>query len=111
MLKIQHVSYSLLFIILFAPLDLSNNFICMFSCILCMVMIRCGFFYLLVARCQSDSEDVVEAAEESSDIGIVGDDVQDFGDGKSIKFDTHCCILACSLMLLTLLTVMFVTIQ
>jgi len=81
MLKIQHVSYSLLFIILFAPLDLSNNFICMFSCILCMVMIRCGFFYLLVARCQSDSEDVVEAAEESSDIGIVGDDVQDFGDG------------------------------
>lgn len=32
-------------------------------------------------------------------------------DGKSIKFDTHCCILACSLMLLTLLTVMFVTIQ
>ena len=36
---------------------------------------------LQVARCQSDSEDVVEAAEESSDIGIVGDDVQDFGDG------------------------------
>ena len=32
-------------------------------------------------------------------------------DGKSIKFDTHCRILACSLMLLTLLTVMFVTIQ
>ncbi|KAG4966889.1 hypothetical protein AAZX31_12G023500 [Glycine max] len=36
---------------------------------------------LQVARCQSDSDDVVEAAEESGDIGIVGDDVQDFGDG------------------------------
>lgn len=44
-------------------------------------MIRCGFFYLLVARCQSDSDDAVETTEESSDIGIVGDDVQDFGDG------------------------------
>ncbi|TKY67770.1 Translocon-associated protein subunit alpha [Spatholobus suberectus] len=36
---------------------------------------------LQVARSQSDSDDAVETAEESSDIGIVGDDVQDFGDG------------------------------
>ncbi|ESW03590.1 hypothetical protein PHAVU_011G026600 [Phaseolus vulgaris] len=36
---------------------------------------------LQVARCQSDSDDVVETTEESSDIGIVGDDAQDFGDG------------------------------
>ena len=43
-------------------------------------MIRCVFF-MLVARCQSDSDDVVETTEESSDIGIVGDDAQDFGDG------------------------------
>ena len=38
--------------------------------------------YLLVARCQSDSEEAEETAEEVSDIGIAGDDVQDFGDGN-----------------------------
>jgi len=43
-------------------------------------MIKCGFFFL-VARCQSDSDDAVVTTEESSDIGIVGDDAQDFGDG------------------------------
>ncbi|XP_020202882.1 translocon-associated protein subunit alpha [Cajanus cajan] len=37
---------------------------------------------LQVARCQSDSDDAVETTEESNDIGIVGDDVQDFGDGN-----------------------------
>ncbi|CAJ1933889.1 unnamed protein product [Sphenostylis stenocarpa] len=36
---------------------------------------------LQVARCQSVADDVVETTEESSDIGIVGDDAQDFGDG------------------------------
>ncbi|KAL5788804.1 hypothetical protein ACOSP7_005753 [Xanthoceras sorbifolium] len=37
---------------------------------------------LQVARCQSDSEvEVSEAAEEASDLGIVGEEVQDFGDG------------------------------
>ncbi|XP_027353875.1 translocon-associated protein subunit alpha-like [Abrus precatorius] len=35
---------------------------------------------LQVARCQSDSDEAVETVEEVSDIGIVGDDVQDFGD-------------------------------
>lgn len=37
--------------------------------------------FFLVARCQSDSDDAVDNIEESSDIGIVGDDAQDFGDG------------------------------
>ncbi|XP_047159060.1 translocon-associated protein subunit alpha-like [Vigna umbellata] len=37
--------------------------------------------FLQVARCQSDSDDAVDNVEESSDIGIVGDDAQDFGDG------------------------------
>ncbi|XP_014519106.1 translocon-associated protein subunit alpha [Vigna radiata var. radiata] len=37
--------------------------------------------FLQVARCQSDSDDAVDNIEESSDIGIVGDDAQDFGDG------------------------------
>ncbi|XP_062177622.1 translocon-associated protein subunit alpha [Alnus glutinosa] len=36
-----------------------------------------------VARCQSDSDvDVTEAVEEVGDLGIVGEDVQDFGDGS-----------------------------
>jgi len=39
------------------------------------------FFLFLVARCQSDSDDAVDTIEESNDIGIVGDDTQDFGDG------------------------------
>ncbi|KAJ1411658.1 Translocon-associated protein [Sesbania bispinosa] len=41
------------------------------------------FFFLLVARCQSDSDEAVETAGEVSDVGIVGDEtdnVQDFGD-------------------------------
>jgi translocon-associated protein subunit alpha len=38
---------------------------------------------LIVARCQSDSDvDVTEAVEEVGDLGIVGEDVQDFGDGS-----------------------------
>jgi translocon-associated protein subunit alpha len=40
------------------------------------------FFFLLVARCQSD--EAVENAGEVSDIGIVGDetdDAQEFADG------------------------------
>lgn len=45
----------------------------------CMAMVNCGFFYLLVARCQSDSDGAVEATDEASDIGIVGDDAQDYG--------------------------------
>ncbi|KDP27583.1 hypothetical protein JCGZ_19588 [Jatropha curcas] len=37
---------------------------------------------LQVARCQSDSDvEVTDAAEEVSDLGIVGEDAQDFGDG------------------------------
>ncbi|PON55098.1 Translocon-associated protein (TRAP), alpha subunit [Parasponia andersonii] len=40
-------------------------------------------FVFSVARGQSDSDsDVSEAVEESSDLGIVGEDVQDFGDGN-----------------------------
>ena len=36
-----------------------------------------------VARAQSDPDvEVPEAAEESSDLGIVGEDDQDFGDGN-----------------------------
>ncbi|XP_061341641.1 translocon-associated protein subunit alpha [Gastrolobium bilobum] len=35
---------------------------------------------LQVARCQSDSDEAVETTEEATDIGIVGDDAQDFGD-------------------------------
>lgn len=34
------------------------------------------FCYLVVVRCQSDSGEAVETTE--SDIGIVGDDAQDF---------------------------------
>lgn len=36
---------------------------------------------MIVARCQSDI-DVTEAVEEVGDLGIVGEDVQDFGDGS-----------------------------
>lgn len=36
-----------------------------------------------MTRCQSDSEaDVTESAEEVSDLGIVGEDAQYFGDGN-----------------------------
>lgn len=36
---------------------------------------------MIVARCQSDAEaDVAEAAEEGGELGIVGEDVQEFGD-------------------------------
>ncbi|KAF7841148.1 translocon-associated protein subunit alpha-like [Senna tora] len=50
--------------------------------------IFCLAFFLLasplvqVVRCQSDSDEAAETAEEASDLGIVGDDVQDFGDGS-----------------------------
>ncbi|OAY52375.1 translocon-associated protein subunit alpha [Manihot esculenta] len=53
--------------------------------------LRVFFFALLliaspllqVTRCQSDSEaDVTESAEEVSDLGIVGEDAQYFGDGN-----------------------------
>lgn len=38
---------------------------------------------MTVARCQSDSDvESTEAVEEVSDLGIVGEDVQDFGDGN-----------------------------
>ncbi|KAL6346697.1 hypothetical protein AAG906_000315 [Vitis piasezkii] len=37
--------------------------------------------FLQVARCQSEVE-VSEAAEEGGDLGIVGEDAQDFGDGS-----------------------------
>jgi hypothetical protein len=37
---------------------------------------------LIVARCQSESDvEATEAVEEVGDLGIVGEDVQDFGDG------------------------------
>lgn len=36
---------------------------------------------MIVARCQPDAEvDVAEAAEEEGELGIVGEDVQEFGD-------------------------------
>ncbi|OIW05614.1 hypothetical protein TanjilG_23400 [Lupinus angustifolius] len=35
---------------------------------------------LQVARCQSESDEAAQTTEEASDIGVVGDDVQDFGD-------------------------------
>ncbi|KAG5247883.1 TRANSLOCON-ASSOCIATED PROTEIN ALPHA SUBUNIT [Salix viminalis] len=39
--------------------------------------------FLQVATCQSDSDaEVAETAEEVSDLGIVGEDAQDFGDGN-----------------------------
>ncbi|XP_028765692.1 translocon-associated protein subunit alpha [Neltuma alba] len=52
------------------------------------VWIFCLAFFLLasplvqVVRCQSDASDAAETTEEVSDLGIVGDDVQDFGDGS-----------------------------
>lgn len=39
-----------------------------------------SLFHLIVARCQSDSETGV-AETEGGDLGIVGEDAQDFGDG------------------------------
>lgn len=42
-----------------------------------MMVFDCGFFHLLVARCQSD-EGVDTTTEEGSDIGVVGEDAQDF---------------------------------
>ncbi|KAK9286444.1 hypothetical protein L1049_014841 [Liquidambar formosana] len=39
--------------------------------------------FLQVARCQSDSEvEAAEGVEEGGDLGIVGEDVQDFGDAS-----------------------------
>ncbi|XVF67876.1 hypothetical protein PTKIN_Ptkin10aG0157000 [Pterospermum kingtungense] len=53
-----------------------------------MINLRVFFFAMLllaspllqVARCQSESEADVEEAVEGGDLGIVGEDVQDFGD-------------------------------
>lgn len=48
------------------------------SCISCWFLIVLTF--CIVARCQSDPEtDVVEGTGEAGDLGIVNDDVQDFG--------------------------------
>ncbi|KAK2996893.1 hypothetical protein RJ639_024986 [Escallonia herrerae] len=38
--------------------------------------------FLQVARCQSDSDAEVVEAEEGGDLGIVGEDVQDYGSGS-----------------------------
>lgn len=47
------------------------------------VVLNLWFFLFIVARGESDSEvDTSETVEESSDLGIVGEDVQDFGDGN-----------------------------
>ncbi|KAI3745186.1 hypothetical protein L1987_58292 [Smallanthus sonchifolius] len=56
------------------------------SFIIALLLLSSSFF-LQVARCQSesDSEDaelVAETVEEGGDLGIVGDDVQDFGGGN-----------------------------
>lgn len=40
-------------------------------------------FCLLVTKCESEAEtEVVEGTEEGGDLGIVGEDVQDFGGGS-----------------------------
>ncbi|XP_050234201.1 translocon-associated protein subunit alpha [Mercurialis annua] len=64
--------------------------------------LRVFFFALLllaspllqVARCQSDSEEkVTESVEEVGDLGIVGEEAQDFGDGSfspAAGIDTIC---------------------
>lgn len=45
------------------------------------LLLLLGSSLLHVARCQSDAEvDVAEAAEEEGELGIVGEDVQEFGD-------------------------------
>lgn len=45
-------------------------------------MCICLFFFV-VARCQTDPDDEsVESAEEGGDLGIVSEDVQDFGSGS-----------------------------
>lgn len=49
-------------------------------------------FYLTVVRCQSDDVEVAEVVE-GGDLGIVGDGVQDFGDGSfapAAGVDTVC---------------------
>ncbi|CAN4125102.1 unnamed protein product [Withania somnifera] len=49
-----------------------------FAVFLCLLLFSSSF--LQVARCQSDPEtEVVEGTGEAGDLGIVGDDVQDFG--------------------------------
>lgn len=41
------------------------------------------FVGFVVARAESDSEaETVETADEASELGIVGDEAQDFGDGN-----------------------------
>lgn len=50
--------------------------------LMCMTtIIEHGSCYLLVARCQSDSDEAVDTTGDASDVGFVGDDVQDFGYG------------------------------
>lgn len=45
-------------------------------------MYICSFCFV-VARCEPDPDnEVVESAEEAGDLGIVGEDVQDFGSGS-----------------------------
>lgn len=37
---------------------------------------------MIVARCESDPDAEVDSSEEGGDVGIVGEDVQDFGGGN-----------------------------
>lgn len=39
-------------------------------------------FFFIVARCEPDPEAEVVESEEGGDLGIVGEDVQDFGSGS-----------------------------
>ncbi|MED6188785.1 hypothetical protein PIB30_089208 [Stylosanthes scabra] len=61
--------------------------------------------FVQVARCQSDSDEAVDTTtEESGDIGIVGDDAQDFGDGTFTSapgVDTICVFPKNSARLIT----------
>ncbi|KAE9593414.1 hypothetical protein Lal_00028977 [Lupinus albus] len=48
---------------------------------------------LQVARCHSESDEAAQTTEEASDIGVVGDDVQDFSDetfDSAPEIDTIC---------------------
>lgn len=40
------------------------------------------FFVLIVARCEPDPDAEVDSSGEGGDLGIVGEDVQDFGGGS-----------------------------
>lgn len=39
-------------------------------------------WHFIVVRCQSESETEVEGADEGGELGIVGDDVQDYSGGS-----------------------------